>query len=71
MSEAEEKKARAQKDSEELKDKVGMDMKEKIKSTNNWRENLRTVCSVVQIGAVIVMQVAIPLATGAAACIVQ
>jgi hypothetical protein len=71
LSKVNKDKAKAEKDTEKLKTKVGVEMKEKIKNESSWQDNLKAVCTVLQIGVVVVMQVAVPLATGAAQCLVQ
>lgn len=57
---AEEEIDKAQSDRNRLKEKVGFELKKKIKDSASWQEALRTVCSVVGV----VLSIVIPVATG-------
>jgi len=71
LSGAQAKEQQAQREREQLQRQVGVDVKAKIKAGRGWQDNLRTICTVLQIGVTVAMQVAVPLATGAAACTVM
>ncbi|KAF8852327.1 hypothetical protein BDZ45DRAFT_695177 [Acephala macrosclerotiorum] len=49
-------------DKKKLKEKVGSEMKKKLNKEGTWQDNLRTICSVLQISLTILADVILPVA---------
>jgi hypothetical protein len=63
IEKAEKVRNQAQSDKNKLQEKVGSDMKTKIKGgSSNWQDNLHTICTVLGLGLSIVADVVLPLA---------
>jgi hypothetical protein len=63
IEKAEKERSQAQSDKDTLQEKVGSDIKTKIKGgSSNWQDNLRTICTVLGLGLSIVSDVVLPLA---------
>ncbi|KAF4630725.1 hypothetical protein G7Y89_g7419 [Cudoniella acicularis] len=59
-AQSEENQAQFEKD--QLKEKVGLEMKDKIKTGGTWQDNVRVICSVVGVSITIVASVILPAA---------
>jgi hypothetical protein len=55
---AEKERDQAQSDKDKLKERVGLDLKSKIRESVDWQDALRTICSVLGLGLTIVLHVA-------------
>jgi hypothetical protein len=58
IKKAEEERDQAQSDKDKLKERVGLNLKSKIKESFDWQDTLRTICAILGVGLTIVFQVA-------------
>lgn len=64
IKKAEKDRDQAESDKRRLKEKVGSEMKRRIKKDGDWHDNIKTICTVLGVGLTIVANVIIPLAGG-------
>ncbi len=66
---AEKEHSKAQSDKDKLEERVGVDLKSKIKDEGSWQDSIRTICAVVGVSLTIVVNVVLPAAgVSLAAC---